>query len=145
MRELLATTSAIPPGSQPRTSIAQEPGWIGSCSDAILRKGWGLVDGVTTFQSTLRVAQVQAYVAKRLALAGWRTATAAPGGEWYVDGVESYTYLTRWTKALPRKTVASVSLQTSIPVRQQQSRLTATWLIGGTANPVPPMGLCGGG
>jgi len=30
LRELLATKSAIPPGSQPSTHIAQEPSWIGS-------------------------------------------------------------------------------------------------------------------
>ncbi|MGA9077009.1 MAG: hypothetical protein WB383_01570 [Acidimicrobiales bacterium] len=146
LRELLATKSAAPPGSHPRTAFAKEPEWIGSCSDETLRKGWSVVLGASSFESRLPVAEVQSYVARRLALAGWKTvAVAERRGEWYVNGVLSYTYLTQWTKELPQKTMASISLQTSIPVRRQQSGSSALWLIGGTANPVPPMGFCGGG
>ncbi len=146
LAELLATSSAIPPGSQHSTYLAQEPEWIGSCSDATLRKGWGLVQGVTVFESSLPVAQVQSYVGTRLAIAGWKTARVGlPRIEGYVDGEESYTYLRRWTKVLPEKTLASISLQTSFPIGQQGSESTAEWLIGGTASPLPPVGFCGGG
>lgn len=67
LRELLATKSAAPPGSHPRTAFAKEPEWIGSCSDETLRKGWSVVLGASSFESRLPVAEVQSYVARRLA------------------------------------------------------------------------------